>query len=88
MGNTLYFTADDDVHGVELWKSDGSTAGTVLVRDYNSDVSVNAIKPLLECPNLKRVFWDFKRVGENKKANDWFMSKIDKKIIDEPYYIT
>lgn len=31
--NTLYFTADNGVHGRELWKSDGTPAGTVMVRD-------------------------------------------------------
>src|SRR5262249_38794869 len=29
----LFFTADDGVHSWELWKSDGTDAGTVLVRD-------------------------------------------------------
>lgn len=30
---TLLFQADDGISGVELWKSDGSAAGTVLVKD-------------------------------------------------------
>jgi ELWxxDGT repeat protein len=35
MNNTLYFAADDGVHGSELFKSDGTAAGTVLVKDIN-----------------------------------------------------
>ena len=32
-GNTLYFIADDGLTGSELWKSDGTEAGTVLIKD-------------------------------------------------------
>ena len=33
VNNTLYFTAGDALHGFELWKSDGTPQGTVMVAD-------------------------------------------------------
>ena len=35
VGGTLFFAATDPVNGRELWKTDGTTAGTVLVKDVN-----------------------------------------------------
>ena len=35
VGNQLFFEAYDGVHGVELWKTDGTTTGTVMVKDIN-----------------------------------------------------
>jgi ELWxxDGT repeat protein len=39
IGETLYFTANDGLSGHELWKSDGSEAGTVLVKDIRTGTS-------------------------------------------------
>ena len=37
VGNTLYFSADDASNGRELWKSDGTSDGTIMVKDITGD---------------------------------------------------
>ena len=38
INGTLFFLATDGVHGVELWKSDGTSNGTVLVKIIKSTI--------------------------------------------------
>ena len=35
VGRTLYFVADDGIHGSELWRSNGTARGTRMVKDIN-----------------------------------------------------
>ena len=36
VNGTLFFTADDGMHGRELWKSDGTSVGTVMAKDIDT----------------------------------------------------
>src|SRR5215216_3894977 len=33
LGNVLFFANDDGIHGSEIWRTDGTAAGTRLVKD-------------------------------------------------------
>lgn len=37
IGNSIYFVADDSLHGYELWKSDGTEAGTFMLGDLSQN---------------------------------------------------
>ena len=43
VGNVAYFTADDGINGKELWKTDGTAGGTVLVKDITPGIAGSSI---------------------------------------------
>jgi ELWxxDGT repeat protein len=51
VNGTLYFTADDRIHGRELWKSDGAAAGTVMVKDLAPGKASSIVQFLTQVDN-------------------------------------
>ena len=47
-GDYVYFTADDGIHGLELWRTDGTDEGTFVVRDINVGPEGSEIRSLFE----------------------------------------
>ncbi|MEZ6088086.1 MAG: hypothetical protein R3C05_08700 [Pirellulaceae bacterium] len=47
VGDTLFFAANDGIHGDELWKSDGTVAGTMMVKDIRAGINGSGIRNLV-----------------------------------------
>ena len=48
----MYFIANDGIHGKELWKTDGTLSGTVMVKDINTGSGDGAIYCLESVNNV------------------------------------
>jgi ELWxxDGT repeat protein len=60
VGSRLYFIADDIVHGQEIWRSDGTAAGTIRITDFGTPEPFNLYPGphlLQEVANGRVVFW-------------------------------
>lgn len=50
MDNVLYFYGSDDTAGFELWRTDGTTAGTYMIKDINPGIGASfSFTPTAQC---------------------------------------
>ncbi len=61
VNNTLYFVADDGIHGYEVWQSDGTNSGTVLLKDIST--YGNQYSSPYDLTNLNGTFYFFANNG-------------------------
>ena len=55
VGNTLFMAANDGTNGFELWKSDGTASGTMMVKDINTGTGDGIYLNLFDGPSMTAV---------------------------------
>jgi len=67
VNGTLFFSANDGTNGSELWKSDGTTSGTVIVKDIYPGGSGSSVSSLT---NVNGTLF-FSASGQNSGTELW-----------------
>lgn len=87
IGNTMFFGAYDAINGLELWKTDGSTLGTVLVKDIKE--GAGSSNPYAFCKIGGEVFFTCTQTGIERKL--WKTDGTDAGTVQipvaEPFFI-
>ncbi len=69
VNDRLYFSYDNSTHGKELWVSDGSISGTVMVKDIYTDTSSSG-PYLLTSVNNQLLFTAYDGIGRDLWRSD------------------
>ena len=52
LGDEVFFYGNDGIHGVELWKTDGTDSGTVMIKDINPGKANSKISYMTKVKNV------------------------------------
>ncbi len=86
-GNKLYFSAFDATNGKELWKTDGTAAGTILVKDIKPGTGSSQSSGFCKIPST--TLFIAQSVGLESKLwkTDGTTSGTEQIPVAEPFYI-